>query len=255
MPRSSATRANKAHHADVGGSAPGSMPPDARDLFSEGLVVPPMRLVCADTICAETFALFAANSRTPAARAGDLRAQIAGNVIGERRVLELIERYGSATFATAIVQALARSEQRMRSALRMLPDGEATAVEWLEDRNGDPSIRLQLRLRKNGDRVHLDYSGTAAQLDMPLNAVYGVTLSGIYYVARALTDPTIPMNEGVFAPLTIDVPLGTLLNPRRPAPVSGGNVETSMRNSRSGVGGVRATRTRPCAGAERRIDE
>jgi N-methylhydantoinase B len=176
-------------------------------------------------------ALFAANSRTPAARAGDLRAQIAGNVIGERRVLELIERYGAQTFAAASANALRASEVRMREALRALPDGDAEAADVLEDAAGEPTIRLRLRLRKRGDSVELDYRGTSAQLDIPLNAVYGVTLSGVYYVLRALTDPSIPMNEGVFAPIAVSVPHGSLLNPRRPAPVSGGNVETSMRNA------------------------
>jgi N-methylhydantoinase B len=223
--------ANKAHHADVGGSVPGSMPPDARDLFAEGLIVPPMRLVRNDSVEQTTVALFGANSRTPAARAGDLRAQIAGNVIGERRVLELVERYGADVFAEAAAQALRASETRMRAALRALPDGDVSVSDFLEDAGGEPSIRLQLRLRKHGERVHLDYTGTAAQLALPLNAVYGVTLSGVYYVLRALTDPTIPMNAGVFGPITVDVPEGTLLNPRRPAPVSGGNVETSMRNA------------------------
>ncbi len=223
--------ANKAHHADVGGSAPGSMPPAARDLFSEGLIVPPIRLLRNDEIVEDTVALFQANSRTPAARAGDLRAQIAGNLIGERRIIELIERYGADVFDAAVAQALRTSEIRMRAALRALPDGEAAVVDFLEDAAGSAAIRLQLHVRKHGDAVWLDYGGTAAQLAVPLNAVYGVTLSGVYYVLRALTDPTIPMNAGVFAPITIEVPEGSVLNPRRPAPVSGGNVETSMRNA------------------------
>jgi N-methylhydantoinase B len=223
--------ANKAHHADVGGSAPGSMPPGARDLFSEGFIAPPIRLVRADRIESATVALFSSNSRTPAARVGDLRAQIAGNVIGERRVHELIERYGAPTFAAAATRAREASEARMRAALRALPDGDADVCDFLEDANGAPSICLRLRLRKRADTVVLDYAGTAAQLDAPLNAVFGVTLSGVYYVLRALTDPTIPMNEGVFAPIEVHVPEGTLLHPRRPAPVSGGNVETSMRNA------------------------
>jgi N-methylhydantoinase B len=146
-------------------------------------------------------------------------------------VLELIERYGAETFAAAAAHALHTSEVRMRAALRALPDGVATVSDVLEDASGEPTIRLQLTLRKQADRVELDYAGTCAQLDRPLNAVYGVTLSGVYYGLRALTDPTIPMNEGVFAPISVDVPLGTLLNPRRPAPVAGGNVETSMRNA------------------------
>jgi N-methylhydantoinase B len=223
--------ANKAHHADVGGSAPGSMPPDARDLFSEGFIVPPIRLVRRGTIDDSTVALFEANSRTPAARAGDLRAQIAGNVIGERRVIELVERYGADVFRAAAAHALRTSETRMRAALRALPDGDVSVGDYLEDARGEAAIRLQLRLRKHGDRVGLDYTGTAPQLSVPLNAVYGVTLSGVYYVLRALTDPAIPMNEGIFAPIHVYVPEGTLLNPRRPAPVSGGNVETSMRNA------------------------
>jgi N-methylhydantoinase B len=207
------------------------MPPGARDLFSEGFIVPPIRLVRGERIETGTVALFTSNSRTPAARAGDLRAQIAGNVIGERRIHELIERYGVQTFTAAAQRALRASEARMRAALQELPDGAADVCDYLEDADGEPSIRLQLQLRKRGDRVDLDYTGTAAQLEAPLNAVYGVTLSGAYYVLRALTDPTIPMNEGVFAPITVTVPEGTLLNPRRPAPVSGGNVETSMRNA------------------------
>jgi N-methylhydantoinase B len=222
---------NKAHHADVGGAVPGSMPPDARDLFAEGFVAPPLRLVAGDALVESTFELFRANSRTPKARTGDLRAQIAGNLTGERRVLEAIERYGIDAFEEAIERALDASEVRMRAALRDLPDGDATASDVLEDAHGEPSIALRVRLTKTGDRVALDYDGTSPQLDAPLNAVFGVTLSGIYYALRAVTDPTIPMNDGVFRPIEVRVPEGTLLNPRRPAPVSAGNVETSMRNA------------------------
>jgi len=222
---------NKAHHADVGGAVPGSMPPDARDLFAEGFIAPPLRLVANDEFVRDTLELFCANSRTPRARTGDLRAQAAGNLTGERRVLELLERYGAEAFDDAAGLALDASETRTRAALRDLPDGEATATDVLEDMTGAPSIELRVRVTKTGDRVRLDYAGTAAQVAAPLNAVFGVTLSGIYYVLRALTDPTIPMNEGVFRPIEIDVPTGSILNPDRPAPVSGGNVETSMRNA------------------------
>ena len=101
----------------------------------------------------------------------------------------------------------------------------------MEDERGEPSIVLRVRLEKRGDTLALDYTGTAPQRAMPLNAVYGVTLSGVYYAVRAVTDPRIPMNDGSFAPISVHVPEGTLLNPRRPAPVSAGNVETSMRNA------------------------
>jgi N-methylhydantoinase B len=222
---------NKAHHADVGGAVPGSMPPDARDLFAEGFVAPPMRLVASDALLEGTLELFRSNSRTPKARTGDLRAQVAGNVTGERRVLELIDRYGLEVFFEASDAALDASELRMRAALREIPDGEVVARDVLEDAHGEPSIELRVRLAKIADRVTLDYTGTSPQVDLPLNAVFGVTLSGIYYVLRAVTDATIPMNEGVFRPIEVAVPEGTILNPIRPAPVSGGNVETSMRNA------------------------
>lgn len=223
--------ANKAHHADVGGSVPGSMPSVAADLFAEGLVVPPLRLMVDDLPVGETFALFAANSRTPDARYGDLRAQIAGNLTGERRLLELCDRYGVQTLARAVDRLLDASEMRLRHALRELHDGAFAAEDFLEDRNGTPSLRIALRLTLRDGQATIDYAGTSAQTALPLNAVFGVTLSGVHYALRAVTDPTIPMNDGCFRPVEVRVPEGSLLNPVRPAPVSGGNVETSTRNA------------------------
>jgi N-methylhydantoinase B len=221
---------NKAHHTDVGGAVPGSMPPDARDLFAEGAVFTPTVLVRDDRVVDETVDLLRANSRTPEARAGDLRAQIAGNNVGERRFLELVERYGIDVVEAALEKALDDGERRTRAALRALPDG-VVEHEDVMDEHGEPSIVLRVRLEKRGDALALDYTGTSPQRAMPLNSVYGVTLSGAYYAIRAVTDPRIPMNDGSFRPVDVYVPEGTLLNPRRPAPVSAGNVETSMRNA------------------------
>ena len=223
--------ANKAHHADVGGAVPGSMPADAPDLFAEGLVVPPMRLMREDRVVSETVALFRANSRTPDACSGDLRAQIAANYTGERRLLELLSRYGAQAFDEATARALESSERAMRAALRRIGDGVFHATDYLEDRDGEPSIVIALRLELRHGSALLDYAGTSAQLTTPLNAVFGVTLSGVHYALRAVTGSLIAMNEGCFRPVEVRVPEGTLLNPRRPAPVSGGNVETSMRNA------------------------
>src|SRR5262249_34522440 len=156
---------NKAHHTDVGGSAPGSMPADATDLFAEGVVVPPLRLLVDDEPNAGTIALFASNSRTPAARGGDLRAQIAGNYTGERRLLELYERYGAVTVEAAVERALRDSEMRMRYALRALGTGIFTSADFLEDRNGDPSLRIELSMELRGDgSVRFDYTGTSPQV-------------------------------------------------------------------------------------------
>jgi N-methylhydantoinase B len=222
---------NKAHHADVGGSVPGSMPSDAADLYAEGVVVPPIALMRRDRISDETLELFRANSRTPDARSGDLRAQIAGNYTGERRLLELYERYGGELMDAAVERALDDSERRMRAALRSIGDGVFEATDYLEDRDGEPRIPIVLKLELRDGFARLDYTGTSPQLASPLNAVFGVTLSGVHYALRAVTDPTIPMNDGCFRPVEVFAPEGSLLNPRRPAPVSGGNVETSMRNA------------------------
>ena len=223
--------ANKAHHADIGGAVPGSISTDASDLFAEGLVVPPIRLMRGGAVVTETVELFRANSRTPDARSGDLRAQVAGNVVGERRLIELFERYGTATVDAAIDRALDASEIRMRAALRALGDGVFDARDALEDPTGAPTVAIALRMTLRDGSATFDYEGTCAQVPYPLNAVYGVTLSGVFYALRAVTDPTIPMNDGCFRPIVVSVPQGTLLNPRRPAPVGGGNVETSTRNA------------------------
>ena len=223
--------ANKAHHTDVGGMVPGSMSADAPDLFAEGLVVPPLRLVQGDDDIASTIDLFRANSRTPEARSGDLRAQTAGNYTGERRFAELCARYGIETVRAAIDTMLDHSEAQMREALRAFADGTYSSEDVLEDRDGNPSIRIALQLTLRAGAAHFDFTGTAAQLPFPMNAVFGVTLSGVHYALRALTDPTIPMNDGCFRPVTVTAPEGCLLNPIRPAPVGGGNVETSTRHA------------------------
>ena len=223
--------ANKAHHSDVGGSVPGSMSADASELYAEGLIVPPVRLMKNDEVVHDIVAMFQANSRVPQARSGDLKAQVAGNVTGERRLLELLDRYGLNIFNAAIERILNESERRLRYELGSLQQGTFRAIDFLEDPLGNPTIRIEVKLTLADGGVTLDYSGTSEQTAFPLNAVYGVTLSGAYYALRAVSDPTIPMNEGCFRPIDVVVPMGSLLNPRRPAPVSGGNVETSTRNA------------------------
>jgi N-methylhydantoinase B len=222
--------ASKAHHTDVGGSVPGSMSATAPELFAEGLIIAPMRLMIDDRVNEETVALIRGNSRTPEARSGDLKAQIAGNVTGERRVLELIARYGVATFDAAIERILDESERRMRAALRAFGDREVFVEDVLEPPETDGELlHLRARVRTRDGTIDVDFDGTDPQVPFPINAVLGVTLSGVHYVIRAATDPTIPMNEGCFRPVEARAPLGSLLNPRRPAPVAGGNVETAQR--------------------------
>jgi N-methylhydantoinase B len=223
--------ANKAHHADVGGATPGSMSADARDLFGEGLILPPMRIARGDNVVEETVELVRANSRSPEARSGDLKAQLAGNITGERRLLEVVARHGVRGYDEAVTRILDQSERRTRAALRALGDGTWTAEDFLEDLRGEPAIRIRVTLTLRDGHLDVDYDGTSPQQPMPINAVFGVTLSGVHYAVRAVTDHTIPMNDGCFRPVRVSVPTGTILAPIRPAPVSGGNVETSTRNA------------------------
>ena len=221
--------ASKAHHTDVGGSVPGSMSATAAELFAEGLIIAPIRLMIDDRVNEEVVALIRGNSRTPEARSGDLKAQVAGNVTGERRVLELVARYGLATFEAAIERILDESERRMRAVLRGFGERDVSVEDVLEPPDPGDLLHLRARVRTHDGMIDVDFAGTSLQVPFPVNAVLGVTLSGIHYVIRAATDPTIPMNEGCFRPVTVSVPEGTLLNPRRPAPVGGGNVETAQR--------------------------
>jgi N-methylhydantoinase B len=224
--------ASKAHHTDVGGRVPGSMSGDATELFQEGLILPPLRLMRANIIDESVVRLICANSRTPEARAGDLKAQIAGNLRGELRLLEAVKRYGLAVFRAAVERMLDESERQVRACLAALPPGRYSAEDVLDPQYpGEPPITLRVTLTIGDGTLVVDYTGTDAEVPAPINAVHGVTLAAVYYVLRCVTDPTIPMNEGCFRPVTVHVPEGTVLHPQRPAPVAGGNVETSMRNA------------------------
>ncbi|MBC5809861.1 MAG: hydantoinase B/oxoprolinase family protein, partial [Candidatus Eremiobacteraeota bacterium] len=201
-PRHAGYAASKAHHTDVGGSVPGSMSATASELVAEGLVISPMRLMIGDVPSIDTIELIRSNSRTPDARSGDLKAQIAGNVTGERRMLELIERYGFDTFDACIERILDESERRMRAALRALGDCDVAVEDVLEPPDNGDLLKLCARVVLRDGTISVDFDGTSAQVGFPVNAVLGVTLSGVHYVIRAATDPTIPMNEGCFRPVT-----------------------------------------------------
>jgi N-methylhydantoinase B len=223
--------ANKAHHSDVGGKAPGSMAGDATEIYQEGIIIPPVKFVKRKSIDKEIVSILLSNVRTPEIRLGDLRGQMAANLLGKKRVLELVDRYGVETLHKAMEEIMNYSERRMRIEVSKMPKGRYSAEDYLENTgtsNKKVEIRVTIIIKKN--QLIIDYAGTDKQVDGPVNAVLGVTLSGVYYVLRCLTDPTIPMNDGCYRPVEIRVPEGTLVNPTSPAPVAGGNVETSQRN-------------------------
>jgi N-methylhydantoinase B len=222
--------ANKAHHADVGGKVPGSISVDAKTLFEEGVVVDPTYLIRNKKFVENDLTAFISKSRTPKERLGDLKAQTAANITGERRVLELVKKHGWKPFHLACSESLRKTERLVRLRLSKIPAGTYRAQDCLEDPDGH-DIRLRVTLSLSKGSLTVDYTETDTQVSNPLNAVYGVTLSGVHYVTRTVTGDDIPTNHGAFTPITVNAPEGTILNPTFPHPVAGGNVETSQRNA------------------------
>jgi N-methylhydantoinase B len=211
----------RAHHADVGGREPGSMPADSRTLDEEGVVIIPTRL---DD---DVIAALVARMRNPDERRGDLRAQLAAHRLAEQRVAELCARRGRASVVAAMDELYAYSERSMRAGISALPDGRYEARDLLEGIDGDLEVHATVTIE--GDAVSIDFTGTAAQHGGNLNCPLSVARSACFYVLRVLVDPDLPASGGAFAPVTVTAPAGCLVNARPPAAVAAGNVETSSR--------------------------
>ncbi len=211
----------RAHHADVGGVEPGSLPAGSRRLDEEGVIIPPTRLD------AEVLERLVVQMRNPDERRGDLRAQLAAHRLAASRVTALCARYGRDRVTAAMDELLAYSERRVRVALAALPDGRAEAIDVLETNDGELELRAAVTVA--GDEIEFDFSGTASQHDGNLNCPLAVTRSACFFVVRCLTDPELPASAGAFVPVTVRAPEGSLVNARRPAAVAAGNTETSSR--------------------------
>lgn len=221
--------ASRAHHADVGGSTAGSMG-TATDVYQEGLRIPPVKLADRDGFRGDVLAILMANVRTPEERRGDLAAQLASVRLGEKRLAEMALRYGPDELL-AQGRALQRySERLMRAAISKIPDGDYRARDVLDD-DGVTSapVPIAVKLSIAGDSATADFTGSASQCAGNVNAVYAVTLSAVFYVFRCLAPFEIPSNWGCMAPIRVIAPEGTVVNPRPPAAVGAGNVETSQR--------------------------
>jgi N-methylhydantoinase B len=211
----------RAHHADVGGPTPGSMPADSTSLEDEGVVISPR------VLDDEAIEELSEQMRQPAQRRADLRAQLAANRAGGRRLVELDERVGRETLRAAFAEVLDYAERRTRACLAEMEDGERTASDVLEGAAGD--LELALTATVEGETLILDFTGTADQHEGNLNCPLAVTRSACYFAVRVLTDPDIPPSAGAYRPLEVRAPEGSLLNARSPAAVVAGNVETSSR--------------------------
>ncbi len=219
--------ASRAHHADVGGMSPGSLPLST-ELFQEGVIIPPIKLYEAGEVNQSVLRMILANVRTPAERQGDLDAQRAAHAVGEQRLQSLFEQHGKAEVCRYSSYLQHYSEQLVRAAIEIWPDGVYEFEDKLELADGpDASIRVAVQI--HGGEVTFDFKGTDRTLDAPLNTVLAVTESACYYVVLCLLKEDVPVNAGCFLPIHVTAPRDTLVHASRPAPVAGGNVETSQR--------------------------
>ena len=219
--------ASRAHHADVGGRIPGSMPADSHTLDEEGVVIEPRRLVKGGELDRDVLEGITSRMRGPRQRMADLRAQLAANRAGGARVAELAERHGLELVREAMDATLDYAERRTRAAIARLGDGEREARDVLEAPEGDLELRLTARVE--GDEMTLDFTGSAEQHDGNMNCPLAVTRSACYFAVRVLADPDVPPSAGAYRPVEVIAPKGSLLNARPPAAVVAGNVETSSR--------------------------
>jgi N-methylhydantoinase B len=221
--------ANRAHHADIGGISPGSLPLST-EVFQEGLRIPPVALAEGGAIQRDVLAIILANVRTPREREGDLIAQIAANAIGERRLLEACVRYGVGEVRRSMDALKDYAERMVRAALAAIPDGTYAFEDRLDDDgSGSGPVRIAVTIAVRGDEAEIDFTDSGPQVGGGVNAVYAVTLSAVFYVFRSILGSDIPSNAGIMRPLAVRTRPGTVVDALFPAAVAAGNVETSQR--------------------------
>ena len=243
--------ASRAHHADVGGTYPGSIGP-CREIYQEGLRIPPVKIMRGGKLVADVLALLLNNVRTPEEREGDLGAQIAACQTGAQRLREICARYGIARAKQAAADLLVYSEEMMRAFLRTIPPGRYQAEDFLDnDGVEDKPVRIAVTIQvkpvkkfpvetrlaaassksshKPPAQVTIDFTGSDPQVQGAINAVEAITYSACFYVFRCLLREDVPATSGLMRPIRVIAPSGTVVNAKPPAAVAGGNVETSQR--------------------------
>ncbi|HLM51497.1 MAG TPA: hydantoinase B/oxoprolinase family protein [Solirubrobacteraceae bacterium] len=220
----------RAHHSDIGGMSPGSMPSDSREIHQEGVIIPPVHLVAGGEPVPDVLDLILAQVRTPATRRGDLRAQIAANQTGERRLRELIDRRGRELVDAAFTEVVAYTERRARERVGELPDGRYEASSEIEgDGTSDEDIPIRVAVDVAGEEMRIDFTGTADAVAGNVNCPLAVTRSACFFALRVLLAGDVPANAGAYAPVAIEAPRGSLVHAVSPSAVVAGNVETSQR--------------------------
>lgn len=226
--------ASRAHHADVGGIAPGSMPL-AEELIQEGIVIPPIKLYEGDRPNRGVLDLLLRNTRAPTERRGDLDAQVAAQRTGERRLREVVQRFGALQSRRLMAALMDYAERMTRAALATIPAGEYEFQDFLDDDGvGNEPVPIRVRVLAGDGTLHCDFTGSAPECPSSINAVAAVTRSAVYYVVRCLLEAmpggeAVPANEGCFRPVKLTLPERSVVNASPPRAVAGGNVETSQR--------------------------
>ena len=222
--------ANVAHMSEPGAKTPGGLSGDATEVFQEGLLLPPVKIKSRGRDNEDIWKIILANHRTPKVTYGDFRAMMASLDLAEQRVHELLDAHGVETVREACAELIEVAERRMRAEIQAIPNGVYEFRDVIEDDGiTDRSYPMRLRLEVMDEEIVADFTGSAAQAVGPVNAIYAVTASAVYNAVLHLTDPTIPRNEGCYRPITVIAPPGTIVNCAFPAPVAGGNTETSPR--------------------------
>jgi N-methylhydantoinase B len=222
--------ANLAHHVDIGGIAPGGMPTISTEIFQEGIRIPPVRIRKGGQVDKELLSLITNNVRTRREAEGDIQAQLAANTVGERRLAEIIRKYGSNMTLVYMDELLAYSERQMRTRMHELPKGTFIFEDFLE---GDGIVNDLLKIKTTvtlaKEKITIDFSGSAAQTKGSVNCTRAVTLACTYYALKSAIDPTLPSTGGTFKPVEVITPSGSIVNPDFPAPVSNANINTAQR--------------------------
>ncbi|MCE2413708.1 hydantoinase B/oxoprolinase family protein [Candidatus Poribacteria bacterium] len=221
--------ANRAHHADVGGMSPGSMP-IATSVIQEGIRIPPVKLIRGGELDTDLWEFILANVRTPGERRGDMEAQLAANRVGERCLQEMVGKYGAPEITEYMQELCAYASRMVRARLREIPNGRYMYADVLDnDGITDESIEIRVAIEIEDDTAVVDFTGTAKQVRGSVNAIYAITLSAVFYAFRCIAGADVPANAGCLEPIRVVAPEGTVVNAKFPAAVAGGNVETSQR--------------------------
>lgn len=215
--------ANIAHHSDVGGMVAGSSSGNCTSIFQEGIRIPPVKLIERGELSQSIIDMILLNCRTPKERLGDIKAQIASNKLGSKRVNELVTRYGLDEYQSSLDELLLYTERKVKEGIKKIPNGTYEFIDYLDDDgiNLNTKIPIKVRIIVDNEFIHLDFTGTSKQVTGGINVVYTALLATIYYALKVVIDPTIPSNSGYYGAIKVTAPEGTIVNAVSPAPVGG----------------------------------